>query len=150
MDISFRGPPLDPVRGGSERSIFPEELWDCCLTSELPGFPGGSDGKASACNVRDPDSIPGLGRSSGDGNGNPLQYPCLENSMDGGAWYATVRGIAKSQTQLSDFTFRVPYTGGTSGDSCPFHVGISCSGYTDSLLPGQSPSCKALAGPHLS
>ena len=66
------------------------------------GFPGGSEGKASACNAGDQGSIPGLGRSSGDGNGNPLQYPCLENSMDGGAWYATVRGIAKSQTQLSD------------------------------------------------
>ena len=50
------------------------------------GFPGGSDGKASACNVGDPSSIPGLGRSPGEGNGNPLQYPCLENLMDGGAW----------------------------------------------------------------
>ena len=50
------------------------------------GFPGGSDGKASACNVGDPGSIPGLGRSSGEGNGNPLQYPCLENPMDGGTW----------------------------------------------------------------
>ena len=46
------------------------------------GFPGGSDGKVSACNVRDPGSIPGLGRSPGEGNGNPLQYSCLENSMD--------------------------------------------------------------------
>ena len=50
------------------------------------GFPGGSDGKASACSVGDPGSIPGLGRSPGEGNGNPLQYSCLENSMDGGAW----------------------------------------------------------------
>ena len=50
------------------------------------GFPGGSDGKASACNAGDPGSIPGLGRSPGEGNGNPLQYSCLENSMDGGAW----------------------------------------------------------------
>ena len=48
-------------------------------------FPGGSDGKASACNVEDPGSIPGSGRSPGEGNGNPLQYSCLENSMDGGA-----------------------------------------------------------------
>ena len=46
------------------------------------GFPGGSDGKASACNARDPGSIPGLGRSPGEGNGNPLQYSCLKNSMD--------------------------------------------------------------------
>ena len=50
------------------------------------GFPGGSDGKASARNAGDPGSIPGLGRSPGEGNGNPLQYSCLENSMDGGAW----------------------------------------------------------------
>ena len=52
------------------------------------GFPGGSDNKVSACNVGDPGSIPGLGRSPGEGNGNPLQYSCLENSMDGGAWWA--------------------------------------------------------------
>ena len=50
------------------------------------GFPGSSDSKASACNAADPGSIPGLGRSPGEGNGNPLQYTCLENSMDGGAW----------------------------------------------------------------
>ena len=49
------------------------------------GFPGGSDGKASACNVGDPASISGSGRSPGEGNGNPLQHPCLENPMDGGA-----------------------------------------------------------------
>ena len=68
-------------------------------------LPGGSDGKASACNAGDPGSIPGLGRSPGEGNGNPLQYPCLENPMDGEAWQATVHGVAKSQTRLSDFTF---------------------------------------------
>ena len=68
-------------------------------------FPGGSDGKASAYNVRDPGSIPGSGRSPGEGNGNPLQYSCLENPMDGGAWLAIVHGVAKSWTQLSNFTF---------------------------------------------
>ena len=55
-------------------------------------FPGGSDGKESACNAGDPDSIPGSGRSPGEGNGNPLQYSCLENPMDGGAWPITVHG----------------------------------------------------------
>ena len=65
-------------------------------------FPGGSDGKVSACNVGDLGSIPGLGRSSGEGKGNPLQYSCLENPMDGGAWQATVHGVAKNQRQLSD------------------------------------------------
>ena len=56
------------------------------------GFPGGSDGKASACNAEDPGSIPGSGRSPAEGNGNPLQYSCLENSMDGGAWWTAVHG----------------------------------------------------------
>ena len=52
----------------------------------VQGFPSSSDGKVSACNEGDLGSIPGLGRSPGEGNGNPLQYSCLENSMDGGAW----------------------------------------------------------------
>ena len=68
-------------------------------------FPGGSDGKASACNAGDPGSIPGWGRSPGEGNGNPLQYSCLENPTDGEAWQATVYGVAKSRTRLSGFTF---------------------------------------------
>ena len=66
------------------------------------GFPGSSDGKASPCNVGDPGSIPGLGRFSREGNGNPLQYPCLENPMNRGAWQATVHGVANSQTRLSE------------------------------------------------
>ena len=61
-------------------------------------FPGGSDGKASVYNVGDLGSSPGLGRSPGEGNGNPLEYYCLENPMDSGAWYATVHGVSKSQT----------------------------------------------------
>ena len=61
------------------------------------GLPG-SDGKASAHNAGDPSSIPGSGRSPGEGNGNPLQYSCLENSMDGGTWWATVHGVTKSWT----------------------------------------------------
>ena len=60
--------------------------------------------KASAYNVGDLGSIPGLGRSAGEGNSNPLQYSCLENPMDGGAWQATVYGVAKSRTRLSYFT----------------------------------------------
>ena len=69
------------------------------------GLPGGSDGKAFACNSGDLGSIPGLGRSPGEGNGNPLQYPCLENPIDREAWEAIVHRVAKSQTWLSDFTF---------------------------------------------
>ena len=71
----------------------------------IKGFPDGSDGKASACNAGDPGLIPGSGRSSGEGNGNPLQYSCLENPMDGGAWQATVHGVTKSRTGLSNFAF---------------------------------------------
>ena len=56
---------------------------------KLSGVPGGSDGKESACNAGDLGLIPGLGRSPGEGNGNPLQYSCLGNSMDRGAWWAT-------------------------------------------------------------
>ncbi|CAI9165511.1 unnamed protein product [Rangifer tarandus platyrhynchus] len=75
------------------------------VVSTCLGFPGGSEGKVSACNVGDPGSIPQSGRFPGEGNGNPLQYSCLENPMDGGAWWATVHGVAKSQMRLSDFTF---------------------------------------------
>ena len=65
-------------------------------------FPYSSDGKESACNAREPRSIPGLGRSPGEGNGNPLQYSCLENSMDRGVWRATVHGITKNRTRLGN------------------------------------------------
>ena len=69
------------------------------------GFPGGSEVKASACSAGDLGLIPGSGRYPEEGNGNPLQYSCLEKSMDGGAWLqATVHGITKSQTRLSNFT----------------------------------------------
>ena len=64
---------------------------------------GGSDDKESACNTGDLGSIPASKRSSGEGNGYPLQYSCLENSMDRRAWQATVHGVTKSQTRLSDY-----------------------------------------------
>ena len=71
------------------------------------GFPDDSDGKESACNARDLALIPGLERSPGEANVYPLQYSCLENSMDRGAWWATVHGVAKSWTRLSNtFTFK--------------------------------------------
>ena len=72
--------------------------------------PGGSGSKESACNVGDLSSIPGSGRSPGKENGNPVQYSCLENTMDRRAWQATVHRVTKSQTQLSDFTFIRIYT----------------------------------------
>ena len=66
------------------------------------GFPGGSDGRESACSVGDLGLIPGWGRSPGEGNGNPLQDSCLKNSLDRGALWATVHGVAKSWTQRSN------------------------------------------------
>ena len=70
-----------------------------CYTVEINlGFPGGSGGKESACNVGDMGLIPGLGKSPGEGHGNPLQYSFLEHPMDRGAWQATVQGVAKSLT----------------------------------------------------
>ena len=67
------------------------------------GLPSWLSGKESACNAGDAGSIPGSGRFSGGENGKPLQYSCLENSTERGAWWATVHGVAKGQTQLSDF-----------------------------------------------
>ena len=66
------------------------------------GFPGGSDGKETACSTADLGSVLGSGRSPGEGNGNAIQSSCLENSMDGGAWRATVHEVTMSQAGLSD------------------------------------------------
>ena len=69
----------------------------------LRSLPGGSADKESACNVGDPGLVPGLGRSTEKGTGNPLQYSWLENPMDRGAWQTTVHGVTKSRTWLNDF-----------------------------------------------
>ena len=99
---------------GSSRQVYwsglpfpsPEDIPDPGIEPWSPalGFPGSSVSKESACSAGDPGLIPGLGISSGEGNGNPLQYSRLENSMDGGTWWATVHGVTMSQTRLSDFT----------------------------------------------
>ena len=75
-------------------------------------IPGGSGVKASASHVGDPDWIPELGRPPGEGTGNPLQYSFLENPMDRGAWQAIVHGVARSQTQMSNFTFTFTFIPG--------------------------------------
>ena len=95
------------------RIIFSHPNLACSLTPAVirsPGFPGGSEVKVSASNAGDPGSIPGSGRSPGEGSGNPLQYSCLENPMDGEAWWATVDGVTKSRTRLGDFTFTYQFT----------------------------------------
>ena len=83
-------------------SILPGTLEFYSWTNRVMGFPGGSDGKESACNAGNPGLIPGSGRSPGKRKDNPLQYSCLENSMDRGACPATIRGVPKSWTQLSN------------------------------------------------
>ena len=80
-------------------------LIDLASCTPLLGLPCGSEVTASAWTAGDPGSIPESERSPGEGNGNPLQYSCLENPVEGGAWWATVHGISKSQTRLNDFTF---------------------------------------------
>ena len=82
-------------------------LYLTLITIKNPGFPGGSGGKKSACNAGDQGSVPELGRYAGEANGYPLQYSCLENSMDRGAWWAIVDGVAKSQTQVSNYAFAI-------------------------------------------
>ena len=72
-------------------------------------FPGDSDGKEFACKVGDPGWIPASGKSPREKNGNPLQYSCLENSMDRGAWWATVHGVTKNQSWLNDFYTHTSY-----------------------------------------
>ena len=91
--------------------FLPSGLWFPTYT----GFPDGLDGEESTCNAGDPGSISRLGRSSAEGNGNLLQYSCLENSKDREAWQATVHGVTKSWTRLSDWL--------THTSCCPgFHV----------------------------
>ena len=96
-------------------TVFPHSSYE----SSYEDFPHSSVGKESACNAGDLGWIPGSGRSPGEGNGNPLQYSCLENPMDRGAWWATAHGVARSWTRLNDFhtqsflgegDFATPYT----------------------------------------
>ena len=87
-------------------------LWPCQRC-----FPSGSDGEESACSAEDPGLIPELGRSPGEGNGNPLQYSCLENPMDGGAWWATAMGSQRVGDNWATNTFFV----------CPYHLACGIS-----------------------
>ena len=102
--------------------------WLCIFHYVKLHVPGGSDGKVSAYNVGGLGSIPELGRSPGEGNGNPLQHSCLENPTDGGAWWTAAHGVAKSQTRLSNFTF---------------HFSLSCIGEGN----GNPLQCSCLENP---
>ena len=79
------------------------------------GFSSSTRGKEPGCQcIRDAGSVSGLGRSPGGGHGNPLQYPCLENPMDRGAWWTTVHGVTKSQTRLKQLCMYTQYITGSS------------------------------------
>ena len=90
-----RGDRLYPWLGNKDPICFMVQQKK--IKFDILGFPGGSNGEESACNVGDLGSIPPLGRSPGEGNGYPLQYSCLESPMDRGAWWATVHGVSKNQ-----------------------------------------------------
>ena len=93
------------------------------------GFPRGSVGKESACNAGDLGLIPGSGRAPGEGNSNPLQYSCLENSIDEGARQGTVHGIAKNQTRLCDYVLLLPSTQSQPYSlTCPYTIGCKVYG----------------------
>ena len=102
---------------GMLRSLLCNNLTLICL---LAHFPGGSDGKESFCNARDAGLIPQSEGSSGEGNGNPLQYSCQGNPMDRGAWRSTIHGVAKSQTQHDWMIF--PCLLGFSGEKKKVYV----------------------------
>ena len=119
-----------------------------------PSFPGGSDGKASACNAGDPGSVPGSGRAPAVGNSNPLQSSCLENSVDTGAWWSAVHGVVKSRTRLSDEYFFSLFSqsqafccstprGCTQSVELYFIVSFlrSRTTHPGSLVPTQGPAC---------
>ena len=99
---------LSSFYGSKSKVIWnetPKDIWEETAREELSnlgGFPCSSVGKEFAYSTGDPGSIPGLGRSPGEGNGNPLQYPCLENLMDRRTSWIAVHGVAKSQARLSD------------------------------------------------
>ena len=99
---------------------------------ETPGFPGGTSGKEPACQCRrhrDVGLIPGSGRSPGGGHGNPLQYSCLENPMDRGAWQATVHGVTRSQTRLKQLSMHAHV-------ETPWKYGVQPLNYVISLENG--------------
>ena len=89
---------LSTAQQHSLESLLPDLLFNNCYFC----FASSSDSKESACNAGDPGSIPGSGRSPGEGNGYPLQYSYLENPMDRGAWQATVHGVTESRTRLTN------------------------------------------------
>ena len=103
------------------------------------GFPGGSEGKASGCNAGDPGSIPGSGRSPGEGNGNSLQYSCLEYSMDRGAWRATVLGAAKTEVTQQNVHSTVKQ-GGEIEKMCPPQTSTVFTSGTSVALQKPPPS----------
>ena len=122
------------------------------------GFPSGAEGEASACNVGHLGSIPVWGRSPGEGNGYPFQYSYLENSMNREAWQATVHGVTKSQTRLSNFHFdhspelrassQVTQGDGEGSSNLVFTYTVARTGFGVRIYPRAQPS--SVPGGHVS
>ena len=108
-------------------------IFYCCINY--------SDGKEPACNAEDPGSIPGSGRAPGEGNGNPLQYSCLKNFPDIGIWQATVHGVTKSHTRLSDFDMQT-----TDHINYGWSNGVRRQGVM--VRPNENIKTHSLKGPH--
>ena len=117
----------------------------------IMGFPGGSDSKGSAYNGGDLGSIPGVGRCPGGGDGSPLQYSCLENHMDGGAWWATVHRVAKSQTRLRDSTYLLnnDYGASTVAEWSRIHLPLQETEGRFHLWSGKRPCALDQLSPHI-
>ena len=120
--------------------------FSCCGAFTL-GFPGGSENKESACNAEDTGSVPGLGRSPGEGHGNLLQYSCLENPIDRGTWWATVRGVSK-ELDTTDHTHRASRCTGFRSFSTQAHGLLAelLHGLWNPPRPGFKPVSPAMAG----
>ena len=112
-------------------STIYKHLIEILLHLRVTDFPGGSDGKASVYNAGDLGSSPGFEKFPEEGNRNPLQYYCLENPMDRGAWQAAVYGVAKSWTRLSDFTSLHSFSNNLCTHVTPLSCTKHCSWHPD-------------------
>ena len=119
----------------------PHTQFSCINVWLASGLPWRPDSKESAYGAGDPGSVAGSGRSPGEGHGYPLQYSCLENPMDRGAWWATVHGGHKESDRLSDFTFIFSCVWGTLSPSTTNISMLLRDVYTDTLSPAPSMSC---------
>ena len=134
--------------GGSQQlarircPLFPHPSPPRRLLGVLVGLPGSSDAKESACNIGDPCLVPGLGRSPGEGNGNPIQCSCLENLMDRGAWRAAAYRITRVGHDWSDLAHRIPNDLLTATSHFSINYSWETASITEALRPSFLPPVK--------